>query len=300
MDCQIYRGLQKLAVVAATGFALLAAGSDAFAQETEICVTKFYDANVNGVFDEDEVAIEGWRVALLTPDLEVIEGETDAEGVHCFVVPSDAAEYVVFEIFPDENWVSTTPAEVMVVAADGEDATLEVEFGNVCLSAGEGDARSKGFWSNRNGQSLIDEADLAALSALCLVNADGSDFDPASAEELAAWLKDADAVNMAYMLSAQLAAMVLNVNHEFADTDALIYAPGVSEDSDFATLGDVIAAADESLCSEGGNLTLPGHEERDYQEALKDALDAANNNAAFVSLEPCEFEYPVEEEEEEI
>lgn len=300
MHFQMFRWMEKLTVAAAMGCALLVAGSDAFAQETEICVTKFYDANVNGEFDEGEVTIAGWRVALLTEDLELVEGETDENGIHCFIVPSDGAEYVVFEIFPEGNWVNTTLAEVIATAADGEDAMLEVVFGNVCLSDGEGDARSKGFWSNKNGQSLIDEADLAALSALCLVNADGSDFDPASAEELAAWLKDADAVNMANMLSAQLAAMVLNVNHEFVDTDALIYAPGVSEDSDFATLGDVIAAADESLCSEGGNLTLPGHEEREYQEALKDALDAANNNAATVSPEPCEFEYPVEEEEEEI
>lgn len=37
----------------------------------------------------------------------------------------------------------------------------------------------------------------------------------------------ADSTNMAYMLSVQLAAMVLNVEAGFVDGSTMVYAPGV-------------------------------------------------------------------------
>jgi hypothetical protein len=296
MMTHTYGWMQRIAVAAVAGVALLTANSVASAQETEICVLKFYDANANGEFDDGEVEIAGWRVALVAPDGEVTEGETGEDGTVCFVVPSDGQEYLVFEIFPEGDWVSTTPSEVVVTAADGEDAVIEVDFGNVCLGAGEGDARSKGFWGNRNGQALVTDEDLATLNALGLVDDDGEPVVLETAGDLARFLKDARATNMAYMLSAQLAATVLNVEHEFVSLDDEVYAPGVFEDSNVATIGELIDAAVASLATDP--LTLPGSEERAYQEAIKDALDAANNNAATIQAEPCEFEYPVEDDGE--
>ena len=51
------------------------------------------------------------------------------------------------------------------------------------------------------------------LSALNLRNADGTPFDPANGQQLKSWLLKATGTNMAYMLSAQLAAMALNVHN---------------------------------------------------------------------------------------
>ena len=51
------------------------------------------------------------------------------------------------------------------------------------------------------------------LRNLNLRNADGSNFDPTTPAQVKTWLSKATATNMAYMLSAQLAAMALNVNN---------------------------------------------------------------------------------------
>ena len=96
-----------------------------------------------------------------------------------------------------------------------------LQFGNVCLGAGGG--LTLGFWSNKNGQNLENAYDFAVLSALCLRTANGQrpelhrDRSPANKTALHDWLLNANATNMANMLSAQLAAMVLNVRHPGVD-----------------------------------------------------------------------------------
>ena len=97
---------------------------------------------------------------------------------------------------------------------------------------------------------------------------------------LSAWLVDADAVNMANMLSAQLAAMALNVEAGFVSADALVWAPGTASPTGFATIGDLIEEADAALAADG--VTLDGDPNRDHQTALKNALDNGNNNRNFV------------------
>jgi hypothetical protein len=97
---------------------------------------------------------------------------------------------------------------------------------------------------------------------------------------------------MAYMLSAQLAAMELNVRHAFVNQSALIYAPGTTSANanGFASVASIMAEANTSL---GLNVTvLSGNSVRPYQEALKNALDTANNNATFVQSGPCAFTSP--------
>jgi hypothetical protein len=139
-------------------------------------------------------------------------------------------------------------------------------------------ARTLGFWANKNGQALETQQDFATLTECCLVNEDGSarDFTGTLEENKAAlrsWLLGANAVNMAYKLSVQLAAMKLNLAHGFVDGVALVCAPGCGDQISISAL---ISAANSALCSDG--LTPSGDPNRGAQECLKDALDNANTD----------------------
>ncbi len=242
-----------------------------------LTVEKFYDANANGI-DDDGIPIAGWQFdinggpALYTPYSE----------------PTAAGVYEVNEATPNEaNWVHTTATTFVVEVARNRETV--VRFGNLCLGAGGG--KTLGFWSNRNGQALFGADDLAAMVALNLRNANGTHFNPASYTAFRTWLLNASATNMAHMLSAQLAAMKLNVHNGLVIGGSLIYAPGTTSANPlgFATVNAVIAEADASLGADG--LTLDGHPQRSSQEALKNALDRANNNLNFVQATPCPFTF---------
>ena len=91
--------------------------------------------------------------------------------------------------------------------------------------------------------------------------------------------------------------MWLNVNAVSAqwpgvDPNSMIYAPGTNSANalGFATVAAVMAEANAELGLHG--TALSGDPWRAYQQALKDALDRANNNLNFVQPEPCEVEYP--------
>jgi len=242
-------------------------------------VLKFYDANANGCNDDGQL-ITGWKVR--------IQDTIDYIRYTPVTIIVDPDDYIVTEFYPVEtNWMPTTPNPVMITLNAGDDKT--VEFGNLCLGAGGG--LTLGFWSNKNGQKLFGNDDLALMVSLNLRNANGSDFNPTSYAQFRTWLLGANATNMAYMLSAQLAAMELNVFNGKVNGNALIYAPGtVSANAlGFATVNAVMAEANTELGLHG--LTLAGSEYRAYQEALKNALDAANNNKTFVQPTPCPFTF---------
>ncbi len=149
------------------------------------------------------------------------------------------------------------------------------------------------FWSNKNGQALVGADDLAMLVALNLRAAGGAHFDPATYGGYRSWLLNATATNMAYMLSAQLSAMALNVYNGLVDGNSLVYAPGVGNTgvgNNFITVNDLIAAADAALAADG--YTPAGDPNRYLQALLKNALDDANNNQTFVQPSPCPFTFP--------
>lgn len=244
-------------------------------------VIKFYDANANGLND-DGILIDGWKVS-------IVDG-VDYIRYTPVSIQLNPDTYYVNEFMPVEpNWMRTAPATVPVEVTLGPGATEKVEFGNLCVGAGGG--KTLGFWSNKNGGSYIGADDLALLQGLNLRNADGSAYDPANVKAFQSWLLSANATNMANMLSAQLAAMALNVYNGFVSGDALIYAPGTTSANalGFATVNAIIAEANASLGTDG--LTLAGHPQRTYQEALKNALDYANNNKNFVQAQPCPFTF---------
>jgi hypothetical protein len=155
-----------------------------------------------------------------------------------------------------------------------------VWFGNLCVAGGVG--KTPGFWHNRNGQRVMDAADVTALAALCLRNADGSDFNPTTKAQVGAWINSQDATNMAAKLSSFVAAMTLNIRHGYVNADALVYTgSGVDE------IGDVLAAGAAAICADG--YTPSGDEpNRSNQAAIKDILDKACNNQNFVRTTPCE------------
>jgi hypothetical protein len=101
---------------------------------------------------------------------------------------------------------------------------------------------------------------------------------------------------MAYALSAQLAAMQLNVRHNYVNGSALVYAPGLLlygtpglNSAGFISINDLMAAAAAEIQAHA--LTTSGSPYRAGQEALKDALEDANNNKTFTQSSPCTFTF---------
>jgi hypothetical protein len=242
-----------------------------------LTVIKFYDANADGQFDSGEQEISDWPI-LIVDDLSLYR----TTPVSVYVAPD---LYTVTECYPEEqNWMHTTDNPVYAEVMEAEQTN--VEFGNLCLGGGGG--LTLGYWSNKNGKALFGADDLALMVSLHLRDGGGSDFDPADYDAFRTWLLGAKATNMAYMLSVQLAAMELNVLNGKVNGDALIYAPGATSANSlgFASVNAVMAEADAELALHG--LTLAHSPDREYQEALKDALDKANNNFNFVQASPCQ------------
>ena len=252
-------------------------------------VIKFYDANANGVNDDNQL-ISGWQVL-------IHDGGDHPDPDFSRLTPAsmivDPGTYVITEGTPVEtNWMHTTDNPVTVeVPANG---TGRAEFGNLCLGAGGG--KTLGFWSNKNGQAQMTaagmDAQLAALSALNLRNGNGTSFDPTAYNAFRTWLLSATATNMANMLSAQLAATSLNATIGGTSPSALVHAPGCGNTgvgSAFISIADLIAAADTSLGLNG--LTIDASAERANQECLKNALDNSNNNRNFVQSGACVFSF---------
>jgi hypothetical protein len=278
------------AAVAAVAVLLMSFTATNTASAHFICVTKFCDSNGDGVQDPGEPLIGGWPYTIARADDNsvVFSGVTDENGPTCTKV--DPGDYVVTEGTPSQtNWVHTTPTQVHVTVEDGE--TVNVSFGNVCIGSCGG-ARTKGFWANKNGQNLETSSDLSFLCTLCLRNESGSFFCPTSKEALSDFLLGANAKNMANQLSAQLAAMELNVRHLISG-DRLVFAPCLTNfgfSSPFITINDLMTAANDALCANGQ--TFAGSPDRAYQECLKNALDRANNNKNCVNPNcDCPFSF---------
>jgi len=250
-------------------------------------VRKFYDANANGINDDNQ-PIAGWQVRI-EDGVDYIRSTPASIILH----PDD---YTVTESTTLElNWLSTMANPVSVTLADQE--AERVEFGNVCLGGGGG--HTIGFWSGKNGYKAMSRnmsEQLAMLSGLNLVDETGAAFDPPDYPAFESWLKDANATNMAYMLSAQLAAMELNVFNLSTNGNGLVHAPGLLpcgvagvNGLGFIPVSDLMSAADASFGS--FPYTPSGHPERACEEALKTALDSANNNFSFVQSLPCPISF---------
>ncbi len=245
---------------------------------------KWYDTNADGIRGDpaSEPFINGWQVFVNAAEF--------ATPVAVFVAPGT---HTVSEGTPNEtNWIHTTPTSVQVTVPPG----VTVEFGNVCV--GRGGGLTLGFWSNKNGGNRITSLGLlAGVLALNLRKANGNKLGVVTLANFQKFLLEASATNMANMLSAQLAAMHLNVASGGVNGGALIYAPGTNSANalGFATVNAVMAEANTLLGTGGAAalVMLSGHPDRPRAEALKNALDNGNNNLNFVQPGPgsCPFTF---------
>jgi len=265
--------------------------------------TKFYDANLNGVLDVGEAGVPFWKIWIyggpegFTPEYDTTSTSAPIGGYD--FINLALGSYNVCEVLPSNApvWVPTGPTSISGIGVPPD--STNNNFGNVCLGAGGG--RTLGFWSNKNGQLVMNDGgtmapELALLSGLHLRNADGSDFDPAAYAPFRTWLLSATATNMAYMLSAQLAAMELNVEAGFVGGSAAVYAPGcgdtyLNSTGNFITITNLMAAADAQLAAHPVTTADADLTNRAAQECLKNALDDANNNKDFVQMTPCDVNY---------
>lgn len=271
-----------------------------------VTAKKFYDLNTNGL-DDDNMPVQGWQISLGGVDENNVPVDpmilpTGPNGTIAF--PSiNKGTYTVMEETV-AGWVHTTPTSVNLTLNTCVDPT-QVKFGNVCLGGANTGGGGLGFWSNKNGQTLITGAYLCELNALCLRNADGSNYDPvagcptptnpqvnAGKSSLKNWLLNAYATNMSYMLSAQLAALKLNVLKGYVNPSRLIYAPGTSSANaaGFATVTAVMNEANTILCANG--MISASDPSRATAEAVKNALEKASGNSNYVQLQPCSLLAP--------
>jgi hypothetical protein len=280
---------------------------------SSICGVKFDDVNANGVKDGSEVGIAGWKITLSGPT-GTLTTLTGVGGRYCFQgLP--LGSYTITEVFPSSTpvWKATTPTSYSVSLSQCGQSE-EKNFGNVCLGAGGG--LTLGFWSNKNGEAILRSHD--ALTAgdrwrevlnnlHCLRNANGTFFtiSPTANFNTAysafrTWILNANATNMAYMLSAQLAAMELNVNYVGVSPSALVYEgppPSGCSGAQFIPLGDPnqnlpgLLKDAQVLLIANGNTTSLTSQDRICQEYKKIAIDRANNNLNFVQASPCTFLY---------
>lgn len=258
---------------------------------------KFYDVNLDGIMNNGELGIPLWKIGLF--DGAISNTTTDSKGAYQFSVNAVTNPYGVCEVIPSSSpvWVPTTPTSIHPINAPASGQN----FGNVCLGAGGG--LTLGFWSNKNGQALVGTDDLTMLANLNLRNANGTNFpsdDPNVIPTYSAfrtWLLNATATNMAYMLSAQLSAMELNVFNGKVGGASNVYAgnppanctvSGLSA-TGFISIADLMSAANTSLGLYG--YTVPSSDIRNCQEFMKNALDNANNDRNFVQATACAVNY---------
>ena len=263
-----------------------------YVKSSTICGMKWYDVDVDGVKDPLEVPVQGITIQLYDSAGTLVATKTTGiDGRYCFN-HLKLGTYTVKEVLPiGVKWMATSPTSISVTLDTYCVVSIDHDFGNVCL--GEGGGRTLGFWSNKNGQKQISTSDLAYLTYLPLEDATGLDYPRGSTlftlSTFRTWLlRGTASTNMGYQLSVQLAAMWLNVNaidnvNARVDPDALIYAPGTnSADAlGFATVEDIMDEAIAALKE------TPVEPTRAYEEALKNALDRANNNLNFVQEKPC-------------
>jgi hypothetical protein len=236
---------------------------------SDVTGSAFEDADRDCVRDAGEGPLAGWTVSLVTPTTTQ-STLTDANGAYRFVnVP--AGSYTV-ELALQSGWDATCPTVVSIQVC-GCANQLGGDFAAARIQRGcEG--RTIGFWRNRNGTALITQYGiLPTLSGLCLADANGTMANPpATLSAWGSWLQRANATNMAYMLSAQLAGMHCNVLAGNVDPNCAVNGGSLGNIS----IADLMRQAVAALCADG--YTPTGDPNRALQSALKDALDNANNN----------------------
>ncbi len=295
-------------------------------QTVSIHGIKFYDkvspGNVVGEHDPGEPGVGGITIelhrngVLIATTTTATQAEVDADpfdditmvGQFWFMDQAPGT-FIVTEVLSD-GWLNTTPLSSGPHVLMSGDPPLELGyvFGNI--QRNDTDARTPGFWRNKHGRAIIVGMDwFDELSALNLRDKEGDDFDPANINQWRRWLQRAHADNMAYMLSAQMASMYLNIHSGFVDADDVVLVQ--KQDGSFTALeiGDVVDAANallgldpngdgqlvlvagepdaeaDAATATGGTLAMFDGALREYADFLKNILDSGNNDENFIH--PC-------------
>jgi hypothetical protein len=232
---------------------------------------KFYDTNMDGVKQDDEPRIPGWKVDLYKADETGAYALSDSTltlggdfygWYYFFNLP--VGSYIVREAVGGGCWVQTKPVNPDYYAFEITDPSqafyCETQFGNVCKRCVKG--YTMGFWSNKNGLRL-----LKAYAGLDGVIENIPKYGPMSVAEIQAMAKEANAVDMCVMLKAQYVAHWLSVNLKDADYSGA----GIIVDGELVDYDDAIAEFAGFTCALDGS-------NRAEAEDWKDFFDGLNNN----------------------
>jgi uncharacterized repeat protein (TIGR01451 family) len=231
----------------------------------------------------------------------------DRSGLYGFT-GLDYGSYSVQEVVP-ANWVQTAGRGAAVTgtvtAASGLNSGGN-DFDDAHVGA-KGNPQSKGYWTN-SGNSTITASDITTLNTLNLRDGKGNlvSFSTTSITtaraQVANFLSGASSAYPANMLSAQLAALELNVLHGFVSTGSVIYDPNLAAYSSalnsaavggagalynggFITVGNMINAVKNELGLYGNpskTQTQNGILVCNFENELQVALNGANLNQNFV------------------
>ena len=182
------------------------------------------------------------------------------------VVETGQGNHVVTSISKKSNTLAATGTDCGGGGGTGECSQLSGAF-------------TLGYYSNKNGQAILTAEDFAALTALNLRNATGSDRDftgtlSKNKSDLKSWLLSATATNMVYMLSAQLATLEINLDHNFVSGDLEVCEFGNE------TIDNIVADADAWLSTH--TTVYGGNPDRPYGASLETIIDEINNNVVSV------------------
>ena len=248
---------------------------------TTLCATAFYDTNANGIKDlSEEIPMEGVAFTITGKDTQY----TGSVGKTCFADLTPGL-YTIQETVP-AGYLPTTPTSQSLDL--NQPQTLN--FGMVCL--GGAGTENIAFWMNKKGKAAFyslaswqQDYILTYLRDFNLRNADGSDFDPVTFEALSEWLQRANAKNMAYKLSAQMAVLFLNKELNTLGS-RMLHTPGIrflGIDYNFMSVDLFIVYVNQQLFSN----SFGGDANRAEHEALYYLTEQANEDLIFVQLQPC-------------
>jgi hypothetical protein len=243
-------------------------------RRVEVCV--FLDANRNGMRDNGEGPLAGIDVTATLGATE-LRGSSDANGELVFENLSSGDWTIAFQL--SGSYTATTPmAYALEVGPCLAGKAFCFGLGPVVSTCA---ARTPGYWQSKHGLRFLETAMYDAsttmldhLDSLHLRDQNNNDVTFAGGtvkERLSSyrsWIKRGNAKNMAYQLSRHLVAMKLNVLRGFVDPGCIVKDP--RQASGVLSIAALIAEAEDLLENESTN--------RSKLEAVKNLLDAANNN----------------------
>jgi len=255
-------------------------------------VTKFYDTN-GGLTDQTgKPPLANWPFCLTSvtdPDFAPVTQYTGTGGTTTFSNLGPGT-YIVTEGMGDGTWQNSLNQSTITIDHCGQNAAAV--FGNFCTVPSGG--LTLGFWSNKNGCKILTgsttgttlyPAVVTLLNSFCARNADGSGHTfTSSYSAFRTWLLGGTATNMAYMLSAQLATLELDVNDGVPPNKV----DGNAFDlCSHMTINALMTDAKTLLCDPNGGYTIAGNPLRGSEQVDKDCIDALNNNGPVIPATPC-------------